>query len=106
MKSIKKHSVKSCAINKISHFSSFKILNKIQNLLKNLKLIQGKNKRCKRLMDNISELAQSTKVVLQWIPADTGIVGNEIADQLAKERRKNISLPHICHKQRNKTSDP
>ena len=41
MKSIKKHSVKSCAINKISQFSSFKILNKIQNLLKNLKLIQG-----------------------------------------------------------------
>ena len=41
MKSIKKHSVKSCAINKISQFSSFKILNKIQNLLKFLKLIQG-----------------------------------------------------------------
>ena len=41
MKSIKKHSVKSCAINKISQFSSFKLLNKIQNLLKNLKLIQG-----------------------------------------------------------------
>ena len=35
MKSIKKHSIKSCAINKISQFSSFKILNKIQNLLKN-----------------------------------------------------------------------
>ena len=42
MKSIKtKHSIKSCAINKILQFSSFKILNKIQNLLKNLKLIQG-----------------------------------------------------------------
>ena len=41
MKSIKKHSVKSCAINKISQFSSFKILNNIQNLLKILKLIQG-----------------------------------------------------------------
>ena len=35
MKSIlKKHSVKSCGINKISQFSSFKILNKIQNLFK------------------------------------------------------------------------
>ena len=42
----------------------------------------------KRLMDNINELAQSTKVVLQWIPAQLGIAGNEIADQLAKERRK------------------
>ena len=41
MKSIKKHSVNSCAINKISQFSSFKILNKILNLLKILKLIQG-----------------------------------------------------------------
>ena len=41
MKSIKKHSVKSCAINKISQFSSFKILKKIQNLLNILKLIQG-----------------------------------------------------------------
>ena len=41
MKSIKKHSLKSCAINKISQFSSFKILNKIQNLLKDLNLIQG-----------------------------------------------------------------
>ena len=34
MKSIKNHSVNSCAINKISQFSSVKILNKIQNLLK------------------------------------------------------------------------
>ena len=41
MKSIKKHSVKSCAINKISQFSAVKILNKIQNLVKMLKLIQG-----------------------------------------------------------------
>ena len=41
LKSIKKHSVKSCAINKIPQFSSFKIWNKIQNFLKTLKLIQG-----------------------------------------------------------------
>ena len=41
MKSIKKHSVNSCAINKISEFSSFKILNKILNLFKKFKLIQG-----------------------------------------------------------------
>ena len=51
----------------------------------------------KRLMDNINELAQSTKVVLQWIPAHTGIAGNEIADQLAKEGTSVI--------QRNKNSD-
>ena len=41
MKSIIKHSVKSCAINKISQFSSFKILNKIQKLINILKLIQA-----------------------------------------------------------------
>ena len=51
----------------------------------------------KRLMDTINELAQSTKVVLQWIPSHTNIAGNEIADQLAKEGRTNISIPHICH---------
>ena len=41
MKRIKKHSVKSCAKNKISQFSSVKILNKMQNLLNILKLIQS-----------------------------------------------------------------
>ena len=41
IKSIKKHSVKRCAINKISQLSSVKIWNKIQNLLHFLKLIQG-----------------------------------------------------------------
>ena len=33
--------VKSCAINKISQFSSFKMFNKIQNHLNKLKIIQG-----------------------------------------------------------------
>ena len=45
MKSIKKHSVKSCAINKISQFSSFKILTKLQNVLKCLELIAGGSER-------------------------------------------------------------
>ena len=53
----------------------------------------------KRLMDTINELAQSTKVVLQWMPAHTGISGNEIADQLPKEGRKTSVI------QRYKNSD-
>ena len=54
----------------------------------------------KRLMDNINELAQSTKVILQWIPAHTGIAGNEIADQLAKEgRKKGQRSSHLSYKE-------
>ena len=60
----------------------------------------------KRLMDNINVLAQSTKVILQWIPAHTGIVGNEIADQLAKEGKKKRSAFLTSVIQRNKNSDP
>ena len=44
-KVLKKHSLKSCAINKILEFSSVKILNKMQNLLKIFKLIQGGEQR-------------------------------------------------------------
>ena len=54
----------------------------------------------KRLMNNINELAQSTKVVLQWVPAHTGIAGNEIADQLAKEgRKKDQPSSHLSYKE-------
>ena len=51
-------------------------------------------------MDNINELAKSTKVVLQWIPAHTGTAGSEIADQLAKEgRKKDQPSSHLSHKE-------
>ncbi|KAK7094328.1 hypothetical protein V1264_007968 [Littorina saxatilis] len=45
------------------------------------------------LMQNINTLAQTTAVVLQWIPAHTGIVGNEVADRLAKEGSKTEQQP-------------
>ena len=41
MKSIKKHSVKSCAINKISQLGLFKIYSKIQFVLKTTQLVWG-----------------------------------------------------------------
>ena len=47
----------------------------------------------KKLAENISILAQTTCVVLQWIPAHTGIRGNEIADQHAKEGREKEQPP-------------
>ena len=44
----------------------------------------------------ISTLAQFTCVVLQWIPAHTGIGGNQLADQLAKKEGKRSNPHHIC----------
>ena len=58
----------------------------------------------KRLIDNINELAQSTKVVLHWIPAHTGIAGNEIADGKGRQKNRPAFLTSVI--QRNKNSDP
>ena len=52
----------------------------------------------KKRTENISTLAQSTCIVLQWIPAHTGIRGNVIAGQLAKEGRKKEQPPsQLCY---------
>ena len=54
----------------------------------------------KKLTENISTLAQTTCVVLQWIPAYTGIRENEIADQLAKEGREKEQPPsHLSYRE-------
>ena len=54
----------------------------------------------KKLTENISILAQSACIVLQWIPAHTGIRGNEIADQLAKEGREKEQPPsHLSNRE-------
>ena len=57
----------------------------------------------KKLTENISILAQTIRVVLQWISVHTGIRGNEIADQLAKEGRKRSNTHYICPTEKSKS---
>ena len=58
-----------------------------------------KKKKKKELTENINTLSQTTCIVLQWIPAHTGIRGNEVADQLEKERRKKEQPPsHLSYR--------
>ena len=47
-----------------------------------------------KLMENLHILDRSRKIVLQWIPAHVGIVGNETADQLAREGSK-LQQPEV-----------
>ena len=56
----------------------------------------------KKLIENISTLAQTNCVVLQWIPAHTGIMENEIADQLSKEGREKEQPNHNCSTEKSK----
>ena len=42
----------------------------------------------KKLQQDLSQIPSSCKVVLQWIPAHCGILGNEMADHLAKTGSK------------------
>ena len=56
----------------------------------------------KKLTENISTLAQTTCVALQWIPAHIGIRGNEMAYQLAREGRERSNPHHICPTEKSK----
>ena len=54
----------------------------------------------KQLIGSINTLAQTTKIFLQWIPAHTGISGNEMADRLAKEGSADEQPPsHLSYQE-------
>ena len=54
----------------------------------------------KKLTENISTLIQSSCVVLQWMPAHTGMRKNEIADQVAKKgRKKEQAQSHLSYRE-------
>ena len=42
----------------------------------------------RNVIQRLNSLTSRTTAVLQWVPAHTGIHGNEVADQLAKEGSK------------------
>ncbi|XP_055590696.1 uncharacterized protein LOC129742779 [Uranotaenia lowii] len=42
-------------------------------------------KHCSAIIDNINEACEKQDITVQWIPSHIGLVGNDIADELAKE---------------------
>ena len=60
----------------------------------------------KKLTENINTLTQTTYVVLQWIPAHTGIRGNKMVDQVTKKRKGNRATPITSVLQRSQNSYP
>ncbi|KAK7503446.1 hypothetical protein BaRGS_00005367, partial [Batillaria attramentaria] len=44
-----------------------------------------KKEELKRVTITLTQLSTKTKLTIQWIPARCGVLGNEIADRLAKE---------------------
>ena len=58
----------------------------------------------KKLTENTSTLAQTTCVVLQWIPAHTAIRGNENCRSARKRRKGKGATPITCVLQRSQNS--
>ena len=53
-----------------------------------------------KLTENISTLARSVCIFLQWIPAHTGIIRNETGDQREKEgREEELPQPHLSYRE-------
>ena len=58
------------------------------SVLQSLASGNPKDYTLRNLIQSLNSLTSRTTAVLQWIPAHTGIYGNEVADQLAKEGSK------------------
>jgi ribonuclease HI len=68
------------------------IMSDSQVALKALKAHTFKSKLGAKCLDVLKRLTLKSTVTLRWVPGQTGVEGNEIADQLANEDSENYFI--------------